>query len=233
MVDGIKITGGAGLALAFGKGALAPGFSYAAKGSFPESRCGVEKEDNKKILVAYASRYGSTGGVAEGIGRFFCERGETADIRLIKNIGDLDSYNAVIIGSAVRSSRWLPEAVQFVQDNRKTLSRMPVAYFLTCLALSKQNPGTLRTARSYMDSILKEVPEVKPVDRGLFPGVLNYGKMSFIIRMVMKSKMKDRGISEGDYRDWNMIRSWAENAAPKLLPSRAALTDPVRPKSMG
>lgn len=216
-MDGAKVTGSAVFALAFGQGLLVPGISRAAKITFPESECGIGKEGNKRILVAYASRFGTTGGVAERIGQVFCERGQTADIRHIKHIGDIESYDAAIIGSAVRSSKWLSEAIQFVQENRKTLSRMPVACFLTCLTIAKKDPGARSTAQSYMDSALQEVPEIKPVDTGLFAGVLDYGKMNFIMRAVMKSKMKDKGIAEGDYRDWIRIRSWAEDVVPKLL----------------
>ena len=221
MVDGAKVTGGAVCALALGKGLLVPGDSHASNVSFPESDCGIKQKDKKRILVAYASRFGTTGGVAESIGQVFCEKGETAEIRHVKSIGDLNAYDAVIIGSAVRSSKWLPEAVEFVRENRQTLSRMPVAYFLTCLAMAKQEPSAQNTARSYMDSILKEVPDVKPVDIGVFAGVLDYQKMNFIMRAVMKSKMKDKGITAGDYRDWNRIRSWAENVAPKLYRAAA------------
>lgn len=224
MKDGAKVTGGAVCALTLGRGLMAPRISNAANVSFPESECGIKQKGGKSILVAYASRLGTTGGVAESIGQVFCEKGETVDIRYIKSIGDLSPYDAVIIGSAVRSSKWLPEAVQFVQENRKALSRIPVAYFLTCLAMSKPNDGGQDTARSYMDTILKEVPDVKPVDTGLFAGVLDYQKMNFIMRAVMKSKMKDKGITAGDYRDWNGIRSWSENVAPKVLAHRATKT---------
>lgn len=217
MSNGARVTGGALCALALGKGMMAPGIGHAANVVFPESDCGVRQRKGKRILVAYASRLGTTGGVAESIGQVICEKGKTADIRHIKNITDLSSYDACIIGSAVRSSKWLPEATAFVQENRDMLSRTPVAYFLTCLAMAKKTPDARSTARSYMETIFKEVPEVKPVDGGLFAGVLDYRKMNFIMRAVMKSKMKDKGIAEGDYRDWKRIRSWAEKVVPKLL----------------
>jgi menaquinone-dependent protoporphyrinogen oxidase len=224
MSNGAKVTGGAVCALALGKGLMAPGISHATNVVFPESDCGVRQKKGKRILVAYASRFGTTGGVAESIGQVFCEKGETVDIRHIKNIGDLSPYDAVIIGSAVRSSKWLPEAIQFVQDNRKSLSRIPVAYFLTCLAMARQEPSAQNTARTYMDTVLKEVPEIKPVDTGVFGGVLDYQKMNFIMRAVMKSKMKDKGITAGDYRDWNRIRSWAKHVTPKLCNKQSSET---------
>ena len=53
-----------------------------------------------------------------------------------------------------------------------------------------------------MDPLLKRVPQIKPVDIGLFAGVLDYSKLSFIMGMIMKSNTEKRGIPEGDHRDW-------------------------------
>ena len=69
----------------------------------------------------------------------------------------------------------------------------------------------------FLDPLYREVPEVTPVDTGLFAGVLDYDKLSFMVRMVMKGKMKDKGIEEGDYRDWESIRSWARGVFPGLM----------------
>ncbi len=46
----------------------------------------MEQEDNgQKILVAYASKYGSTGGVADAIGKGLCSKGAAVDVLLMKN----------------------------------------------------------------------------------------------------------------------------------------------------
>jgi menaquinone-dependent protoporphyrinogen IX oxidase len=39
-----------------------------------------------KILVCYASRAGSTGGVAEAIGKTLSESGASVDVRLMKDV---------------------------------------------------------------------------------------------------------------------------------------------------
>jgi menaquinone-dependent protoporphyrinogen IX oxidase len=41
--------------------------------------------------------------------------------------------------------------------------------------------------------------------------------MNMMIRMVMKSKMKSKGVPEGDFRDWNAIRSWAGGLTSRLV----------------
>jgi len=68
-----------------------------------------------------------------------------------------------------------------------------------------------------LDPLRNAVPQVQPVDTGLFAGVLDYSKLSLIVRVVMKSKMKKKGVSEGDYRDWDAIHSWAEGLRSALF----------------
>ena len=53
-----------------------------------------------------------------------------------------------------------------------------------------------------MNPALKAAPAVQPVDLGFFAGVLDYSKLNIIYRTIMKSKMKDKGVPEGDFRNW-------------------------------
>ena len=214
------LAGGAMGALSFGSGMLMPVESWASKIVFLETSCGENHTQPRRVLVAYASMHGSTGEVAEAIGKLLCGQGAAVDVRLVKNVNSLTPYNAVVVGSAVRSDKWLTEAIQFVETNRKALSRMPVAYFLTCLTLTRPSEENSRRARSFMEPVLDAVPEVKPVNMGLFAGVLDYSKYSFGIRAVMKYKMGSKGVKEGDYRDWDAIQSWAGKAAGSMVGER-------------
>ena len=211
IVDGSMLAGGTLGAMALGGTLVAPGNAEAAKVEFPESSCGPEKKTGGKVLVAYASLCGSTGGVAEAIGQALCDSGAAVDVRLVANVDDLSLYDAAVIGSAVRSSSWWPDALEFVKTNREALSRMPVAYFLTCLALYKETEASRRVAKGYMEQALTAVPDVKPVSMGLFAGALDYGKLNLMYRVVMKHKMKKQGVPEGDFRDWNAIQSWSRD----------------------
>jgi menaquinone-dependent protoporphyrinogen oxidase len=75
---------------------------------------------------------------------------------------------------------------------------------------------------SYFKPALQAAPGVKPLDFGCFAGVLDYAKMNFMYRAIMKSKMKKQGVPEGDYRDWPAIRAWAETLVPQLGLNHAA-----------
>ena len=177
---------------------------------FNESSCGGENEMSDKILVAYASKCGSTGEVAEAIGQALCDAGAAVDVRLVENVSDLSPYRAVIVGSAIRVGRWLPEASKFVETHREALSQVPVAYFLACMTLEDDTEENRRTVAAYLDPVREMV---QPVDVGLFAGAMDPSKLSFVFRLMMKAM----GTPEGDYRDWEAIRAWADGLRPALL----------------
>lgn len=178
-------------------------------------RISSEVQDTK-ILVAYASRCGSTQGVAEHMGSVLRGVGHKTDVRNVENAGDLSQYSAAVIGSAVRSGRWLPEAIDFVDANYRTLSGMPVAYFLTCLAMCKPTPVARATAASYLEPVLRDFSQIRSVGKGFFAGALDYEKLSWPMRIVMRRKMEDKGVSEGDYRDWEHIGAWSSGLGEKF-----------------
>jgi menaquinone-dependent protoporphyrinogen oxidase len=219
MAKGSMVAGGTLVALASGPGFFSPPKAFSSGISFPESSCQNEKEIKKKILIAYASFCGSTGGVSEAISRDLCDQGAQVDVRLLKNLHDISSYDGVVLGSPVRQSSWLPEAIGFVRKNQERLSRIPVAYFLTCLTLYENTEENRKKARGYMNPVLKSVPSVQPIDLGLFAGVLDYSKLNIIYRMIMKSKMKKQGVPEGDFRNWEAIHAWARGLHSPLLGS--------------
>ncbi|MBE9508223.1 MAG: flavodoxin domain-containing protein [Chloroflexi bacterium] len=163
------------------------------------------------ILVAYATKAGSTAEVAAEIGRVIESKGGCqVDVRPVGKLKEVGGYDAVIIGSAIRAGKWLPEATKFVEKHRDALSQVPVALFAVCLTLSEDTEENRRTVAAYLDPV-REV--VQPVDVGLFAGVMDYSKLSFILRLMMKA-MKS---PEGDFRDWEVIRAWADSVCPLLL----------------
>ena len=148
--------------------------------------------------------------MAEAIGQVLCEAGAAVDVRLAKEVTDLSPYRAVVVGSGIRVGKWLPEAVQFVERYQEALSRVPVAYFLVCLTLKEDTEENRRTVAAYLDPVRDLV---QPVDVGLFAGVMDYAKLPFILRLMMKM-MK---APEGDFRNWEAIRAWAGQAHDRLI----------------
>lgn len=171
---------------------------------------------HKRILVAYDTGCGSTADVAKAISRVLESATTTVDLRLVDEAENPKHYDAVVVGSAVRRGRWLSKALDFVGDNGPVLKEIPTAYFLTCVTLYRNTPQTQKKALSFLEPTLKAAPAVKPISLGLFAGALDYAKLNPVMRLIMRSKMEDRGIPEGDFRDFPAIKAWAGGLVPQL-----------------
>ncbi len=171
-----------------------------------------------RILVTYASRSGTTAGVAEAIGKTLSARGAQVDVIRMQKVKDLHNYRAVVAGSAIQAGAWLPEAMQFVRAYRIELSQKPFAAFLVCMTLAMK--GEVRPEyRQHVSTWLAPVRElVRPVSEGMFAGALDTRKIaSFGDRLKFRISVLLGVWAEGDHRDWNAIHAWAEELSPKLL----------------
>jgi menaquinone-dependent protoporphyrinogen oxidase len=168
-----------------------------------------------KILVTYASRTGSTAGVAEAIGKTLSENGVQVEVRPMEDVKDLAPYRAVVAGSAIQGRQWLPEAMQFVQAHQASLAQKPFAAFLVCMTLTISNGKYRAQVADWLQPVRALV---KPVSEGLFAGVLDISKVpSFSDRLKFRLSVVFGVWAEGDHRDWNAIRAWAESIRPLLL----------------
>jgi menaquinone-dependent protoporphyrinogen oxidase len=168
-----------------------------------------------KILVTYASRTGSTAGVAEAIGKTLSENGAQVEVRSMEDVKDLAPYRAVVAGSAIQGGQWLPEAMQFVQAHQASLAQKPFAAFLVCMTLTISNGKYRAQVADWLQPVRVLV---KPVSEGFFAGALDISKVpSFSDRLKFRLSVVFGVWSEGDHRDWNAIRAWAESIRPLLL----------------
>lgn len=159
------------------------------------------------VLVAYASKHGSTQGIAERITEKLRQMGKQAEARQVDTVKDLGSYEAFVIGSAIYYGSWMKEATEFVHRNQAALAGRPVWLF---------SVGPLGTEVKDAEQQPKEMAEfqetIKPRDHRVFFGALDHNRLSFTERMVVKAV---RG-PEGDFRDWQAIDAWAEGIARDL-----------------
>lgn len=166
-----------------------------------------------RILIAYASRCGSTGEVAEAIGQELSAAGAAVDVRLIDHVSDLSPYRAVLVGSAVRMQAVLPEAVDFVSLNRDALRSLPTAYFTVCLTMREDTPENRAKAAGFLQPLV----DVKaPLSLGLFGGKIDYSTLEPFFRWSFEQDQTGEFV-EGDYRDWDAIRGWATSLVPELV----------------
>ena len=173
---------------------------------------------SNKILVAYASRTGTTAGVAEAIGKILAESGAEVNVRAMADVKDLTPYDAVVAGSAIQGKQWLPEAMQFMQTHQTTLRQRPFATFLVCMTLAMKKGDYRDEVRAWLQPVRALVP---PVSEGLFAGALDLSKVpSWRDRLMFRISVAMGVWSEGDHRDWEAIRAWAESIRPLLLEAK-------------
>lgn len=169
---------------------------------------------SERVLVAYASRAGSTAGVAEAIGKTLAERGLPVDVRPMEGVKDLAPYRAVVAGSAIRGNKWLPEAMAFMHAHQATLARKPFAAFLVCITMGSPNPTYHQGVAAWMEPVRRLV---RPASEGLFAGALDFTKLPLNFDTVMlRAAVAFGALPQGDHRDWQAIRAWAEGLVPTL-----------------
>ncbi|NVO66213.1 flavodoxin domain-containing protein [Methanofollis tationis] len=158
----------------------------------------------EKVLVAYATRYGSTREVAGAIAAALQEEGATVDLMRADEVTDTAPYSMVVIGSPVYAGKWLDDALKLVTRHQKNLGRVPVALFAVGILIAEDTPENRQKVEAALDPA---VHLVTPVSVGLFAGKLDAKALSFPLRMMLKV-MKT---PEGDYRDMDAIRRWAKS----------------------
>lgn len=160
---------------------------------------------NRRILITYATRAGSTAEVAAAIGETLSARGYVVDVKPVKQKPDLTGYAAIVMGSAIRMGNWLPEAVDFVKRNQSALNQVPVALF-TVHMLNIGDDETSRTARlAYLNAVR---PLLNNAEEVYFEGKMDFSRLSFLDRMIARMV----GAVEADRRDWDRIRGWVPAA---------------------
>jgi menaquinone-dependent protoporphyrinogen oxidase len=168
----------------------------------------------KGVLIAYASKYGSTREVAQRIGDVFNEEGMAADVRDVKKVKKMDGYRAVILGGPILMNKLRPAVIKLAQKYRNFLQKVPVAYFSLGVTMKTDNLDSRVQSTRYLDDLCR-IRE--PVSLGLFAGKVDYSKVNPLFRWAFQKD--DSGmLNEGDFRNWDVIEQWARNLA-QLLPA--------------
>jgi menaquinone-dependent protoporphyrinogen oxidase len=159
------------------------------------------------VLVAYASKHGSTQGIAERIAERLLQIGKEAEARPVDKVLDPGSYTAFVIGSAIYYGSWLKEATEWVHRNQALLAGHPVWLF---------SVGPLGTEVQDAEQQPKEMTEfqqaIRPREQRIFFGALDHSHLSFAERVMVKAVRAP----EGDFRDWQVIDAWAASIAHNL-----------------
>ena len=171
---------------------------------------------NNRILITYASRTGTTTGIAEAVRDVLQQGGAHVDVMPMQDVRNLNPYQGIVAGSAIRAARWLPEAMQFIRAHQSTLRHKPFAIYTVCITLAMSNREQYRSAVSGWTAPVRAI--VQPLSEGLFAGMLDFKKLPFNWETLKLRATVAMGIfPRGDHRDWEAVRAWAESLKPMLF----------------
>jgi menaquinone-dependent protoporphyrinogen oxidase len=164
-----------------------------------------------RILVAYATHFGATKGIAEKIAESIRGEGLTVDLKSVDDIQALDdSYDAFVVGSAVHAGHWLKPAVEFIDRNAQALGNRPVWLFSSGPIGEKY----VHAPQPDPKEVVRFRELLKPRDHIVLAGA--YDKASVNERGNWLDRTVGRFIPEGDFRDWPAIEHWAVGIARQL-----------------
>lgn len=162
------------------------------------------------VLVAHASKHGSTAEIAEAIAGELRDRGLAADCRAAHDVDELGGYDAVVLGSAVYMKRWQGDARHFLRAHGKSLAELPFWVFSSG---PTGDPAEDDAAWQEPKRTIAKAEKLGARDHVVFGG-----------RISAESGRMARSMAEGtpeeyrDRRDWDEIRSWAGGIAEELEP---------------
>ena len=165
----------------------------------------------EKVLVAYASKYGATKEIAERIGRVLKDAGLWVEVRDVEEAHGLDSYQGIVLGSAVYAGGWRKEAADFLKANEQALARRPVWLFSSG-PTGEGDPVELMQGWRFPEALQPIAEKVNPRQIAFFGGELDLDKLNLPEKLIVKA-MK---APVGDYRDWATIEPWAREIAEAL-----------------
>lgn len=159
-----------------------------------------------RVLVSASSKHGATAEIAAHIGGVLRDRGFEVTIAEPEQVGTVEGYTAVVLGSAVYAGRWTTDAKALaarIADSR----RLPPVWLLSSGPVGDPPKPDEEPA---------DVAEIMEATRArqhrVFAGKLDKAGLSLGERAVMAVVRAP----EGDFRDWDEISNWAGTIADTL-----------------
>jgi menaquinone-dependent protoporphyrinogen oxidase len=163
------------------------------------------------VLVAYASKRGSTAEIAETVAATLRREGLGVCLARVDDVRGLERFDAVVLGSAVYMKRWRGDAKHFLKKHRKALRQMPFWVFSSGPVGNPagDNPDWMEPPK-----LAEKVGEMGGRGHAVFGGCAPAEPRGMVERAMVDGIPKEFH----DRRDWDEIRAWAKQVASDLVP---------------
>jgi menaquinone-dependent protoporphyrinogen oxidase len=168
-------------------------------------------EQRPTILVAYASRHGSTRQVADTVALHMRERGWRVKVRAAASIKDLAGYDGLVLGAALYMGRLHPDARALLKRYHERLATMPLAVF--AMGPGSSGDDDLARSRKQLYAGLSHFHDLAPRETAVFGGVIDPAALHFPFNHMPAA----------DARDWDDVAAFAGRVADAFTEATATL----------
>jgi menaquinone-dependent protoporphyrinogen oxidase len=168
----------------------------------------------RRVLVAYASRMGSTKEIAEAIGAELLARDLEVDVLPCTSDPQPGDYDAVVLGSAIYVRRWDKPGRSYLKQHAAALADRPTWLFQS----GPCGPGAETEQLDPPKHVAKQMSKHGLPRPRTFGGRLEAEHATGRVSQWMAGK----GPLSGDFRDWQQIREWAAGIANDLTATETA-----------
>lgn len=161
-----------------------------------------------KILVGFASGYGSTQAYAEFIAETLQQAGHEVEVLDARKVGKLDGYDHILVGGSIRAGHWLGHAIKLTR--RVIASGKPYSLFVVCLS-ALVDGGQALLDKQFFPKLRKRIFGVNLDGVGIFPGMRNFEQYHFPVKGLMQKIARENGSpdeGEQDFKDFDIARDW-------------------------
>jgi menaquinone-dependent protoporphyrinogen oxidase len=161
-----------------------------------------------RILVAYATRKGSTAEIAGVVGKELQSAGYDVVVTEMNAVKSLEGFDAFVLGAPVYMHKVIGMG-KFAKRFREELAPKPVAIFAAGMAPVSNKPGEVEEETKILSA---SITPKNPVSVALFAGKVDPAQFNFLMRRMVEAEKS----MVGDFRDWDAIAAWAKDLPEKM-----------------
>jgi menaquinone-dependent protoporphyrinogen IX oxidase len=158
----------------------------------------------KKVLIVYATRFGSARITAKEINDYLLEKGyktDLIDLKKARSPKDLKTYNLVVAGNSVAMFMWTRQVKGFLKKCKKR-GISPAVYINCGMAIDKPEEAKTR----FFDKLIDKIG-IKPAAVGIFGPALDFtpgtglservkSRIKNTIKPMVKDKYNEQGLMD-------------------------------------
>jgi menaquinone-dependent protoporphyrinogen oxidase len=179
----------------------------------------------KKVLIAYATRFGATTDTADRIKKII--EGKDYEVELLdlkkvksKNWPSLDAFEGIIIASGIKMGKWTKQAKSCLEKHLEYLRHNPNKFSIfVCCGTAAEKEKVEKAEQEYLSDVFNKY-DLPSIHSRAFSGIFDFSKTSkfgFLEKSIMKSvAQKDMDPDLGwdfdgvnDFRDFERIEKFA------------------------